>query len=324
MVIRLTIRFQTQLVLVEIFIEPTIRMILTKDRLMASVEKYPALSQLIPSEEGHIIASDITMDGLLNIMRFIQWNTCPIKNWDVALKTYAAAQAYGVVTLQRMCEEFFCENPICTNYINAVHGLATRLSIDPVVHVTSQFLALGRNMREAEEFLYCFVKNSMNIEASIFTVPLVDIGMSAMNNFHKDISNEVVFESRMNCYEILGIGINLHCCDNTERKVYVEVVNDKEHIFFTEERFKSLNSPCILNLRKKLIVRPEQSASIRITVEDLDPGLCYSLAQNSMELCSSLKCSVRSHQERLHESKELCFIGEIFYHKKFRMHSLNF
>ncbi|KFM67969.1 hypothetical protein X975_11799, partial [Stegodyphus mimosarum] len=321
MFIRLIIRIQSQLrnIIVEIFAQPTIRMKLSKDRLMASIEKYPALSQLIPSEEGYIVASNITLDGLLNIMRFIQRGSYQIKNWDVALKTYAAAKAYGVVTLQRICEEYFCENPIRSNSVNAVHMLATKLRIDPVVQVTSQYLASRRNEHEAEEFLYCFVKNSINIEALIFTVPLVDIDMSTMNNFHKDISNEVVFESLMDCYEILGIGINLQCCDTTERKVYVEVLNDKECIFFTEERRKSLNSPCILNLRKKLIVRPEQSASIRITVEDLDPRLCYSLAQNHMESCSNLKCSVRSHQETLHESRELCFIGEVFYHKKFRI-----
>ncbi|XP_035213022.1 uncharacterized protein LOC118186968 [Stegodyphus dumicola] len=250
------------------------------DRLLL----HPGLQTIFPVSENRDVIINITRGALMSLIRFLTSGTCTINGWTDCLVLYHTATMYDVRYLKCLCEEFFAENPITAENVHEIHPLATRMGINPVIQASAKVLdELSRAHRgSVPPYHYCFVINSEYIAPLQLKVPLGSIKCSWFDGCEADVVNDIILQSasRKGLFHILGIQIKLkldNADDMSALKIYVEASNDKEYIRFQEQRSKITSLTPVIRFRRNLLLRPEQLASIHVTIHNIKPKYCSTL-----------------------------------------------
>ncbi|XP_035221828.1 uncharacterized protein LOC118194740 [Stegodyphus dumicola] len=298
------------------------RIKIPKKKLLERLFQYPGLRRIFPnSEHQSIILSNVTKETLICLVRFLIHGSARLDNWKDALDTYAFATRFGVNELKYFCEEFFAENILTPENINEIHQLAKRMNINVVIQATQKFLDELASNHDCSQFScpYCFVINSEYVEPFQLKVPLDNIKYSSLiDNFEVDVINEIILESfaKKGIYHIIGIQIKLKPGDRDDVSpldIYVEASNFKENILFQEKRCKLPSPTLVIMFRHKLLLRPEQMASIHVIISDVKPNYCSALKKTQISKDKKLKVTFKSNRTAFKNNEARFFIEKIFY-----------
>ncbi|XP_035206313.1 uncharacterized protein LOC118181310 [Stegodyphus dumicola] len=286
-------------------------------------KQYPKLRDLIPEPNTERRNVKYSLEGVKCLLNFLFSGSCNFLSWKLALEMYAISQFFEVVGLQSKCHAFFLQNPATSENAREIIQYANYFGIKKELLMSETFLQEDDVFSSSPSNIYtrsCTITASTYLEPYEFPIPLTNAGPKSLDSiFSGDMKNDLEFESFQGSFRITGIQIKLEP-DGKEigkkLKIFCDVSNEFENIFFEETREKSLDSLIVIHFRNNLLVKPDQKAMISVVIDDLKPALCWAVEEDALRYQSyqgGFRLTIRSNQKLRGSKRKRFFIEKIFY-----------
>ncbi|XP_054718888.1 uncharacterized protein LOC129228245 [Uloborus diversus] len=304
---------------------------LSQKELLRLKRDFPRLALLIP-EPSRSTKVEYRAEIVLEFLRYMcgisnSW-TKLIPDWRTAVEMLALAKTYHLKHLRNSIVAYFNDNFIQEENAEEVFKLSHHLQVSEVLTLVKEFLGeLGYSFTELENDAVelkkirktCVVSTFFHEEPLVFTFPLHKMQDSIASVFPKDVENKIKFESFDGHYEISGIQLKFLPTDkDIELDIFCDLSNESEGAKWEEHCEKKLDSAVVIEFRKKLSVKPRQTAVINVTIEDLQPRFTYSGKETQIEEISEYGTFVvtPSSNWKVHADYKIFFVEKILYFAK--------